>query len=131
MASDAPDTSGTTRSISSVGPDRAPGAEVAPILPDRYKISSVAGQGGMGRVYRAFDSLLNREVAIKMLFQDTQTLNATHDASPAAHNSATLREARAMAAFSHPGLCRVIDVQTSDGTCEIFIGTIGVRCTVL
>jgi hypothetical protein len=76
---------------------------------DRYKIERIAGEGGMGRVFRAFDTRLNRPVAIKLLRAKVQS-------SSASGNSAALRsviaEARSMAALNHPGLCRVIDVVT-------------------
>lgn len=70
------------------------------VLDDRYRIDGLAGQGGMGQVYRAFDVRLNRPVAVKISFF--------------AHRDPewTLREARAMAGISHRHVCRVIEVST-------------------
>jgi hypothetical protein len=66
-------------------------------LGGRYRLLEVIGSGGMGRVWRADDTLLQRTVAIKEL---------TTPASP-------LREARAAARLDHPGLVRVYDVLTT------------------
>jgi hypothetical protein len=66
-------------------------------LGGRYRLLEVIGSGGMGRVWRADDTLLQRTVAIKEL---------TTPASP-------LREARAAARLDHPGLVRVFDVLTT------------------
>lgn len=69
---------------------------------DRYRPERIAGEGGMGRVLRAFDARLNRRVAIKLL----------HSRDNEAQFSRAIEEARLMAALNHPGLCRVIDVVT-------------------
>jgi serine/threonine protein kinase/tetratricopeptide (TPR) repeat protein len=68
----------------------------------RYRIDSKLGEGGMGQVYRAHDTLLRRKVALKILAG-----NATVDVD----NSARfLREARAAAALNHPNIVAVYDV---------------------
>ena len=80
----------------------APGTRLGP-----YEIESLIGSGGMGEVYRARDTRLHRQVAIKIL-----------------HGSATDpqfrerfdREARAVAALSHPNIVAIYDVGTHDGT---------------
>jgi serine/threonine-protein kinase len=61
-----------------------------------YDIEGVLGQGGMGVVYRAFDSQLNRPVAIKVL--------APHLASSGTARRRFAREARAAAAVAHPNV---------------------------
>src|ERR1700756_2043243 len=72
-----------------------------------YEIISVIGAGGMGEVYRARDSRLSREVAIKLL--------------PASFSSDEQRlyrfgqEARAAAALNHPNILAVYDLGTQDG----------------
>jgi eukaryotic-like serine/threonine-protein kinase len=70
-----------------------------------YEIQSLLGAGGMGEVYRARDTRLQRDVAIKIL---PNTL---------AHDQDRLRrfeqEARAVAALNHPNLLTVFDVGTA------------------
>ena len=81
----------------------APGARLGP-----YEIVSPLGAGGMGEVYRARDTRLDRSVAIKVL--------------PAALAADSLfrerfdREARALSALSHPHICTLHDVGEHEGT---------------
>jgi TolB-like protein/Tfp pilus assembly protein PilF/predicted Ser/Thr protein kinase len=63
-----------------------------------YEIESVIGAGGMGNVYRARDTRLDRAVAIKQLTPE--------------HLERFEREARAIAALNHPNICQVYDVGT-------------------
>ncbi len=72
------------------------------ILPSRYTQVEPLGQGGMGRVYRAHDNLLDRPVAIK-------TLTAEGDDALAAQ-ARFIREARLLAALNHPNIVRIYDV---------------------
>src|SRR5271170_6276838 len=65
-----------------------------------YEIKSTLGVGGMGEVYRARDSRLNRDVAIKVLRED--------GASPDLRGRFE-REARAVAALNHPNIVAVYD----------------------
>ena len=80
-----------------------PGARLGP-----YEIVSPAGAGGMGEVYRARDTRLDRTVAIKVLPPDL-----TND--PASRQRFE-REARAVAALSHPHICTLHDIGHQDGT---------------
>ena len=66
-----------------------------------YEIKSMLGAGGMGEVYRARDSRLNRDVAIKVLREE--------GASSADRRSRFEREARAVAALNHPNIVGVYD----------------------
>jgi eukaryotic-like serine/threonine-protein kinase len=68
-----------------------------------YEIKSTLGVGGMGEVYRARDSRLNRDVAIKVLRQDS-TNGVSTDL-----RSRFEREARAVAALNHPNIIAVYD----------------------
>lgn len=68
----------------------------------RYRIKGVLGQGGMARVYVAFDTLLEREVALKVP-------HASELADPTAVKR-FYREARVAAGFTDPHLCPVYDV---------------------
>ncbi|MGH9256299.1 MAG: serine/threonine-protein kinase, partial [Vicinamibacterales bacterium] len=65
------------------------------------------GEGGMGEVYKARDSRLDRTVAIKVLPE--------HVASDPALKQRFEREAKTLAALSHPHICPVFDVGTQDG----------------
>ena len=67
----------------------------APTTIDRYVVLGTAGQGGMGRVYRARDPSLGRIVALKCLDVDARGTEGRAFAE-------VLAEARAMAALSHP-----------------------------
>jgi eukaryotic-like serine/threonine-protein kinase len=72
-----------------------------------YQIKSTLGIGGMGEVYRARDSRLNRDVAIKILRDD--------GAAVAENRSRFEREARAVAALSHPNIVAVYDFGVEAG----------------
>ena len=69
----------------------------------RYEIRQVLGSGAFGRVYRAFDPDLHREVAIKLPNPQAMT--------PELHER-FLREARAAATIHHPNVCPIYDVGT-------------------
>jgi serine/threonine protein kinase len=73
-----------------------------------YEIVSPIGAGGMGEVYRARDTRLDRTVAIKVL---PQHLADTPDAKQRFE-----REARAVSALNHPNICTLFDVGSQDGT---------------
>ena len=78
-----------------------PGTRLGP-----YEIVAPIGEGGMGEVYRARDSRLNRDVALKVL--PTQT---TDDPTSYARFE---REAQAVAALSHPDILAVHDFGRAD-----------------
>ena len=73
-----------------------------------YEILARVGAGGMGEVYKAHDSRLNRTVAIKVL---PAALTANPDARLRLN-----REAKAVAALSHPHICSLFDIGHQDGT---------------
>jgi serine/threonine protein kinase/Tol biopolymer transport system component len=78
-----------------------PGAQLGP-----YRIEALLGKGGMGEVYRARDTRLQREVAVKVLPQSFATEAARERFQ---------REARAASALNHPNICAVHDVGESGG----------------
>lgn len=67
----------------------------------RYQVVSALGEGGMGAVYRAYDTRLNRPVAIK-------TIRPEHLASKQA-SYRFFREARALARLNHPHILTLFD----------------------
>ena len=73
-----------------------------------YEIQSSLGAGGMGEVYRARDTRLDRTVAIKIL---TSRLS-----SSAELKARFEREARAVSALNHPCICHLYDIGSQDGT---------------
>ncbi|HYM76434.1 MAG TPA: protein kinase [Candidatus Dormibacteraeota bacterium] len=73
-----------------------------------YEIQSSLGAGGMGEVYRARDTRLERTVAIKIL--------PAHLSSNAELNARFEREARAVSSLNHPHICHLYDIGTQDGT---------------
>jgi eukaryotic-like serine/threonine-protein kinase len=77
--------------------DFKPGSQLGP-----YRIDSIIGAGGMGHVYRATDTRLNRTVALKVLPQAV--------ARDAQFRARFAREAHAIAALNHPHVCTLYDI---------------------
>ena len=73
-----------------------------------YEIQTALGAGGMGEVYRALDTRLNRPVAIKVL--------ASHLASLPELKQRLEREAKAISSLNHPHICHLYDIGSQDGT---------------
>lgn len=73
----------------------------------RYVVLERVGTGGMGDVYRAYDSKLKREVALKLL--------KTSMSKDAGASARLMREAMAMARLSHPNVLPVFDVSEDGG----------------
>src|SRR5579862_2311992 len=78
-----------------------PGSRVGP-----YEITAVIGAGGMGEVYRAVDTRLGRDVAIKVLPQ--------HLSSPEFRERFE-REARSISSLNHARICTLHDVGHQEG----------------
>ncbi|MDE3089072.1 MAG: protein kinase [Chloroflexota bacterium] len=75
-------------------------------IQDRYRTISEIGRGGMGVVYRGHDTVLDRDVAVKLL----SALSLTDDA-----RARLLREAQAAAQLNHPNIASVYDAGEADG----------------
>jgi len=73
-----------------------------------YEIQSQLGVGGMGEVYRARDTRLDRTVAIKVLL--------THLSSNSNLRERFDREARTISCLNHPNICHLYDVGSQNGT---------------
>jgi len=76
-----------------------------------YRIVAKLGEGGMGVVYRAYDEVLHRDVALKVVNEDIRNDPQT------ARN--LLTEARASSALSHPNICTIYEVGDEGG--ELYI----------
>ena len=90
-----------------------------------YRLIEKIGSGGMGEVYRALDTRLEREVALKLV-SDTYLMTGvgsgspsplTPHATPDSHISHErfLREARSSATLNHPNVCSIHDTGEHDG----------------
>lgn len=75
-------------------------------LAPRYEVLEEIGTGGMGRVFRARDTTLGRDVAVKVLRPESAT---------AVGSERFEREARALAAVSHPNIVPIHECGTADG----------------
>ena len=77
------------------------------LLNNRYRLDAELGRGAMGIVYRGHDTLLDRDVAVKVL--SAEVLNAETRAR-------LLREAQAAAQLRHPNIVPVFDAGEVKGT---------------
>ncbi|MFF1748011.1 protein kinase [Streptomyces mirabilis] len=75
------------------------------LVTGRYRLAESIGQGGMGRVWRATDEMLDRQVAVKEMRIDGLDAEDTRT-----RRERTLREARATARIDHPNVVRIYDV---------------------
>src|ERR1700732_587694 len=80
----------------------APGTHLGP-----YEILAPLGAGGMGEVYRARDTRLDRTVAIKIL--------PAHFSSDPIRRQRFEREAKTISSLNHPHICTLHDVGSQDG----------------
>ncbi|MEM9463109.1 MAG: serine/threonine-protein kinase [Myxococcota bacterium] len=81
------------------GPPGSPAASSLPSSLDRYVLMGTLGRGGMGVVFKAFDPMLDRRVALKVLHKELNDKHANR----------LLREAQAMAKLSHPNVVQVYE----------------------
>nr|WP_067450005.1 serine/threonine-protein kinase [Actinomadura macra] len=80
-------------------------------LARRYRLLSVVGRGGMGTVWRAYDEMLDRDVAVKEVHLPERITEAERKVLC----RRLLGEARATAALKHPGVVAVHDLIVEDG----------------
>ncbi|MFC8846092.1 MULTISPECIES: protein kinase [unclassified Micromonospora] len=81
------------------------------LVADRYRLISPLGQGGMGRVWKARDEVLHRDVAIKELVPPPSLTPEERREM----RERSLREARAIARLNHVNVVRIFDVLRTDG----------------
>src|SRR4051812_13809581 len=81
------------------------------VIAGRYVLSEQVGSGGMGVVWRGYDELLRRQVAVKVLHSPTQMGDEERERLA----RMTVREARAVAAVDDPSAVRVFDIVEQDG----------------
>ena len=92
-----------------------------------YQVLEKIGSGGMGEVYRARDTRLNRDVAVKLVsekflgdaFGSGTPSHQSDVATPASPGTLSrrrfLREAQAASALNHPNICTIYDIGEQDG----------------
>jgi eukaryotic-like serine/threonine-protein kinase len=80
---------------------------IGTLISDRYRLEEKIGSGGMSTVYRAFDPMLERWVAIKLMHRDIS--------SDPDQLERFRREARAVAQLNHPHVVTVIDAGEDEG----------------
>src|ERR1700684_3138555 len=73
-----------------------------------YEIQTELGAGGMGEVYRARDTRLDRTVAVKVL--------ASHLSSSPELKQRMERQGRAISSLNHPHICQLYDIGSQNGT---------------
>ena len=71
------------------------------------RILAKIGEGGMGTVYRAYDEVLHRDVAVKVVNKDARL-------DPSS-SQRLLHEARASSSLAHPNICTIHDVGENEG----------------
>src|SRR5215472_2854429 len=77
----------------------------------RYRIDALLGVGGMGKVYRAWDPLLQCTVAVKLIHENGLATSSSL--------ATILQEARIASALNHPNICSIKDVVEADGQAGI------------
>src|SRR3954447_12306946 len=97
---------GLVRQIADLTPD--PASSCIGTTLGAYEIVAVLGAGGMGQVYRARDTRLGREIALKIL-----PAHLTHDSSRVARLQS---EARAASALNHPNAVTIYEIGNDAGT---------------
>lgn len=117
------DTLNSEGSLSQSGGSFIPLFKVDSTIVKRYRVKELIGRGGFGEVYRAFDLVLSREVAIKVLYRKQSTADDLHEQNV----SRFLNEARITAQLKHESLPVTYDFGQLQGgefylVCELLNG---------
>jgi hypothetical protein len=80
-------------------------ADLPATLGGRYELREIIGRGGMADVFRAYDALLDRDVAVKVLRDDGE-----------GDRRRFMREAKTLATLSHPGIVSLLDAGLHEAT---------------
>ena len=88
------------------GTKQIPGIGIGTVLDDRYVLDDVIATGGMGTIFRGYDKLLERTVAIKSLHPHLATTS---------YAERFFQEGQTIASLAHPNLVTVYDVGSIDG----------------
>src|SRR5581483_9704149 len=88
-------------------PFRAEAEEASPRAIGRYVAGRSVGRGGMGTVYRCYDPMLHRQVAVKLLAESRASSRESIERFE--------REARAVSAVEHPAVVSIHDLGESEG----------------
>ena len=92
-------------SSQSLGQESTPGEAILPLIADRYEIVVKLGRGGMGEVYLAWDTRLDRQVAVKVLSSPSKEMVTSFE-----------KEAQILAGLEHDHIVRVYDYGFTEGT---------------
>ncbi|MFV0532753.1 MAG: protein kinase domain-containing protein [Cumulibacter sp.] len=93
------------------GDQSSPPAPDQRLLANRYRLDSLLGRGSMGAVWKALDVVLGRSVAVKEVLLPPTQSDEENDVA----RERALREARSIAALSHPNVVTLYDVVEDDG----------------
>jgi tRNA A-37 threonylcarbamoyl transferase component Bud32 len=93
------------------------------VIAGRYRLKEPIGRGAMGTVWRGWDEILDREIAVKEL----RISDSLPEEERAKAYQRTHREARTAARLSHPGLVTVFDVAEEDGRPWIVMELVNAR----
>jgi tRNA A-37 threonylcarbamoyl transferase component Bud32 len=93
------------------------------VIAGRYRLKEPIGRGAMGTVWRGWDEILDREIAVKEL----RISDSLPEEERAKAYQRTHREARTAARLSHPGLVTVFDVAEEDGVPWIVMELVNAR----
>lgn len=88
----------------------------APVMLGRFEVHERLGSGGLGVVYRAWDPVLEREAAVKVLRADAEA-----DAAASAGARVHLTESRRVARLNHPGIVRVFDSGVVEADAVVYV----------
>ncbi|GEM_PF-4822732 len=88
------------------GVKQIPGIGIGTVLAERYILEEIIATGGMGAIFRGYDKLLERTVAVKSLHPHLATTS---------YAERFLQEGQTIASLAHPNLVTVYDVGDADG----------------